>query len=193
MNGDDYWTEHAILEEGIRKYIEDNSEKEPSPVMDSLLCKSCAMCHNYLDSTCLKFNNLTKVEFDKLTKYLKDNLLDYEDITMENNYLKERVEYLERSNNRREDEIISLRDELVSANDTSELERCSQMIDTILNFGFLKEECPLNFGFSTGSDELKAQDIFYSDEGEWCEHCADDYKQCWIKYFEELMKIKNRS
>ena len=166
MNGEDYWTEHAILEEGIRKYIEDNCEKEPSPVMDSLLCKSCAMCHNYLDSTCLKFNNLTKVEFDKLTKYLKDNLLDYEDITMENNYLKERVEYLE---------------------------SCSQMIDTILNFVFFKEECPLNFGFSTGSDELKAQDIFYSDEGEWCEHCTDDYKQCWIKYFEELMKIKNRS
>lgn len=59
------------------------------------------------------------------------------------------------------------------------------LIDTILNFSFFKEECPLNFGFEDNSKEDKAQNIFYSDE--YCENnCNDIYTDCWLKYFKEL-------
>ena len=52
------------------------------------------------------------------------------------------------------------------------------LIDTILNFSFFKEECPLNFGFENNTNEDKSQSIFYEDE--WCENnCNDNYKDCW--------------
>ena len=57
-----------------------------------------------------------------------------------------------------------------------------ELIDTILNFSFFKEECPLNFGFENNTNEDKSQSIFYEDE--WCENnCNDNYKDCWLKYF----------
>ena len=63
------------------------------------------------------------------------------------------------------------------------------LIDTILNFSFFKEECPLNFGFEDNSKEDKAQNIFYNDE--YCENnCNDICKDCWLKYFKELQKAK---
>lgn len=59
------------------------------------------------------------------------------------------------------------------------------LIDTILNFSFFKEECPLNFGFENNTNEDKSQSIFYEDQ--WCENnCDDNYKDCWLKYFKEL-------
>lgn len=59
------------------------------------------------------------------------------------------------------------------------------LIDTILNFSFFKEECPLNFGFENSTNEDKSQSIFYEDE--WCENnCNDNYKDCWLKYFKKL-------
>lgn len=64
-----------------------------------------------------------------------------------------------------------------------------QLINTILNFNFFKEECPLNFNFEDNSKEDKAQNIFYNDE--YCENnCNDNYKDCWLKYFKELQKAK---
>ena len=76
----------------------------------------------------------------------------------------------------------------ISARETL-CEEYEQLINTILNFSFFKEECPLNFSFEDNSKEDKAQNIFYSDE--YCENnCNDIYKDCWLKYFKELQKAK---
>lgn len=72
--------------------------------------------------------------------------------------------------------------------DKKEIERLNNIIDTILEFSFFKEECPLNFGFGDKKEE-KAQDVFYEDD--YCEkNCNDIYKNCWLKYFEKLQKLK---
>ena len=69
------------------------------------------------------------------------------------------------------------------------LDESEKLINTILNFSFFKEECPLNFSFEDNSKEDKAQNIFYTDE--YCENnCNDNYKDCWLKYFKELQKAK---
>lgn len=69
-----------------------------------------------------------------------------------------------------------------------ELERLNNIIDTMLEFSFFKEECPLNFGFGDKKEE-KAQDVFYEDD--YCEeNCNDIYKKCWLKYFEKLQELK---
>lgn len=81
-------------------------------------------------------------------------------------------------------QICEERNNLEQALDESE-----KLINTILNFSFFKEECPLNFSFEDNSKEDKAQNIFYSDE--YCENnCNDIYKDCWLKYFKELQKAK---
>ena len=69
-----------------------------------------------------------------------------------------------------------------------ELDRLNNIIDTMLEFNFFKEECPLNFGFGDEKEE-KAQDVFYEDD--YCEeNCNDIYKKCWLKYFEKLQELK---
>lgn len=69
-----------------------------------------------------------------------------------------------------------------------EIERLNNIIDTMLEFSFFKEECPLNFGFGDKKEE-KAQDVFYEDD--YCEeNCNDIYKKCWLKYFEKLQELK---
>lgn len=69
------------------------------------------------------------------------------------------------------------------------LDENKKLINTILNFSFFKEECPLSFKFEDNSKEDEAQNIFYNDE--YCENnCNDIYKDCWIKYFKELQKAK---
>ena len=69
-----------------------------------------------------------------------------------------------------------------------EIERLNNIIDTILDFSFFKEECPLNFGFYDKKEE-KAQDVFYEDD--YCEkNCNDIYKKCWLKYFNKLKELK---
>lgn len=66
------------------------------------------------------------------------------------------------------------------------------LINTILNFPFFKEECPLGYGFEDNSKEDEAQNIFYSDE--YCENtCNNNYKDCWLKYFKELQEIEQGS
>ena len=88
-------------------------------------------------------------------------------------------------------------DELEESSKLSELWCKSQqenkqlkgLINTILNFSFFNEECPLNFSFEDNSKEDEAQNIFYNDE--YCEtNCNDNYKECWLKYFKELQKAK---
>lgn len=69
------------------------------------------------------------------------------------------------------------------------LDESEKLINTILNFSFFKEECPLNFSFEDNSKEDETQNIFYNDE--YCENnCNDIYKDCWLKYFKELQKAK---
>ena len=69
-----------------------------------------------------------------------------------------------------------------------EIYRLNNIIDTMLEFSFFKEECPLNFGFGDEKEE-KAQDVFYEDD--YCEeNCNDIYKKCWLKYFEKLQELK---
>ena len=56
-------------------------------------------------------------------------------------------------------------------------------------FNLFAEECPLNFGYTERCNEEKAQDVFYEDD--YCEKtCNDDYKKCWLKYFERLQELK---
>ena len=73
-----------------------------------------------------------------------------------------------------------------------ENEQLKDLIDTILNFSFFKEECPLNFEFENSTNEDKSQSIFYEDE--WCENnCDDNYKDCWLKYFKKLQELEQGS
>jgi hypothetical protein len=84
-----------------------------------------------------------------------------------------------------------LQDRIDEAIDYSqkEIERLNNIINTMLDFNFFKEECPLNFGYIEKCDEEKAQDVFYEDD--YCEeNCNDDYKKCWLKYFEKLQELK---
>ena len=72
-----------------------------------------------------------------------------------------------------------------------ERDRVNNIIDTMLEFSFFKEECPLNFGFGDEKEE-KAQDVFYEDD--YCEeNCNDIYKKCWLKYFEKLQELKENN
>ena len=72
-----------------------------------------------------------------------------------------------------------------------EIDRLNSIIDTMLEFSFFKEECPLNFGFGDEKEE-KAQDVFYEDD--YCEeNCNDIYKKCWLKYFEKLQELKENN
>ena len=96
-----------------------------------------------------------------------------------------KAEYLEYKQLQQENKQLKIQ---ISARETL-CEEYEQLINTILNFSFFKEECPLNFEFEDNSKEDKAQNIFYTDE--YCENnCNDNYKDCWLKYFKELQKTK---
>lgn len=70
-----------------------------------------------------------------------------------------------------------------------EYRKSEELLNTILNFDFFKNECPLNLGFEKDTSEDKAQNVFNEDE--YCENtCNDDYKKCWLKYFEKLKELK---
>ena len=70
-----------------------------------------------------------------------------------------------------------------------EIEKLNNIINTMLEFNLFAEECPLNFGYTERCNEEKAQDVFYEDD--YCEKtCNDDYKKCWLKYFERLQELK---
>ena len=78
--------------------------------------------------------------------------------------------------------------DILLKSNVEENKQLKDLIDTILNFSFFKEECPLNLGFENNTNEDKSQSIFYEDE--WCENnCNDNYKDCWLKYFEKLQKF----
>lgn len=109
---------------------------------------------------------------------------------VESNLLVSHIKELQRKNKNLE-QVLAENNKLkiqISARETL-CEEYEQLINTILNFSFFKEECPLNFVFEDNSKEEEAQNIFYNDE--YCaNHCNDIYKDCWLKYFKELQKIK---
>lgn len=73
-----------------------------------------------------------------------------------------------------------------------EYKKSEELLNTILNFEFFKNECPLNLGFEKDTNEDKAQDVFYEDE--YCENtCNDDYRKCWLKYFKKLQELEQGS
>ena len=82
-------------------------------------------------------------------------------------------------------------DELLKENNNLQQEnkQLKEQLETILDFDYFKNECPLNIGFG---DEIenKAQDVFYEDE--YCKSCKDDYKACWLKYFKKLQELKEK-
>ena len=103
-----------------------------------------------------------------------------EQLQQENKILKENVE-----NNDKVVDKVNWENMLLK----KENKQLKDLIDTILNFSFFKEECPLNFGFENNTNEDKSQSIFYEDE--WCENnCNDNYKDCWLKYFKKLQELK---
>ena len=82
--------------------------------------------------------------------------------------------------------------DILLKSNVEENKQLKDLIDTILNFSFFKEECPLNLGFENNTNEDKSQSIFYEDE--WCENnCNDNYKDCWLKYFEKLQELEQGS
>lgn len=87
-------------------------------------------------------------------------------------------------------QMVYVGDKRASKDIILEYDRLNNIIDTILEFSFFKEECPLNFGFGDEKEE-KAQDVFYEDD--YCEeNCNDIYKKCWLKYFEKLQELKEK-
>ena len=93
--------------------------------------------------------------------------------------------------NKRLNGAIQTYDILLKAN-VEENKQLKNLIDTILNFSFFKEECPLSFAFENNTNEDKSQSVFYEDE--WCENnCNDNYKNCWLKYFKKLQKLEQGS
>jgi len=68
-----------------------------------------------------------------------------------------------------------------------EIERLNNIINIILEYNIFKDECPLNYGYATESDEEKAQEIF---NDEYCKNCKDDYKKCWLVYFKKFKELK---
>ena len=88
---------------------------------------------------------------------------------------------------RAEDEYQKLKDKVIEQG--LEIERLNNIINTMLEFNLFAEECPLNLGYTEECAEEKAQDVFYEDD--YCEKtCNDDYKKCWLKYFERLQELK---
>lgn len=114
---------------------------------------------------------------EEIIQMLKDNpikIIKYGDIEIPVEYLKQTTV------NVNGDDYVRLQQENKQLKD---------LIDTILNFSFFKEECPLNFGFENNTNEDKSQNIFYEDE--WCENnCNNNYKDCWLKYFEKLQELE---
>lgn len=107
---------------------------------------------------------------------------------LQNNYIEMLILDLEKHSF---DYWESTQDEMVEAlrKLQEENKQLKDLIDTMLNFSFFKEECPLNFSFEDNSKEDKAQDVFYEDE--YCENaCNDDYRKCWLKYFEKMQELE---
>ena len=137
---------------------------------------------------------MTEKEFKKITELLDDKITLYQAIGEPfgkdlDTAIKLSVAYEKlQQENKKLNGAIQTYDILLKAN-VEENKRLKNLIDTILNFSFFKEECPLNFGFENNTNEDKSQSVFYEDE--WCEdNCNGNYKDCWLKYFKRLKELE---
>ena len=64
-----------------------------------------------------------------------------------------------------------------------QLEEKDKVIDEILNDDWYKDECPIELEDFTEKDEQEFK----------CEHCHDDYKKCWLKYFESKILERGKN
>ena len=130
------------------------------------------------------------IKFDKnefLKPQIYSTLNEYETRCNVTKEIIEEIEQLQQEN-KQLNGAIQTYDILLKSN-IEENQQLKDLIDTILNFSFFKEECPLNFGFENNTNEDKSQSIFYEDE--WCENnCNDNYKDCWLKYFKKLQELQ---
>lgn len=170
---------------------------------DSTTLVQDELVKNELNQIELQYNTLKQQKFNELLKEnqkLKDrDLIIAAELTKlqdENKQLKQKYE-MQKDSNKLLCKAITCDDcncKVCEAHkDNIELKKenkqLKDLIDTILNFSFFKEECPLNFGFENNTNEDKSQSIFYGDE--WCENnCNDNYKDCWLKYFKKLQEIE---
>lgn len=67
--------------------------------------------------------------------------------------------------------------------------KLESLVDTILDFDLLREDCPLGYDFEKNSIECIVQDEFY--EEEYCEeNCDNDScKKCWLKFFKRVHEL----
>ena len=102
---------------------------------------------------------------------------------------KKRVEELNPNTRKLFDTIMHVCDERDKYK--SLYENGNKLIDTILESDIFMNECPLSFDYVDNSIYNKAKNIFYENAGEYCENnCNDCYKKCWLKYFEEIKRLK---
>ena len=126
-------------------------------------------------------------------EYIMKKLDSINKLQEENQQLKKELEYTIGivEHNRIINEHILKERELqiqISARE-EEYRKLEELLNTILNFEFFKNECPLNLGFEKDTNEDKALDVFYEDE--YCENaCNDDYRKCWLKYFEKMEELE---
>lgn len=98
--------------------------------------------------------------------------------------------YFKQENIELKEELKKNKEDLREAN--KKILEYIDLLNTILDFDFFESQCPLNFGYVKNSNEDKAQDIFYNDNGAWCEkYCNDNYNKCWLKYFMELQRLND--
>ena len=64
------------------------------------------------------------------------------------------------------------------------IKKLEEMIDTILNEPWFTEECPLSCVATDEEEKPIIETCGCYDDGENCE----DYKKCWLKYFERKVK-----
>ncbi len=64
-----------------------------------------------------------------------------------------------------------------------QLEEKDKIIDEILNDSWYTDECPIELSDFTKNDEKKFN----------CENCQNDYKKCWLKYFENRILERGKN
>jgi predicted nuclease with TOPRIM domain len=128
------------------------------------------------------------IEIQELNKRVEDLKTINEEHQILNGMLRKEIERL--NDELKSDENYYVRNlKTIIKEKDKEIERLNNIINTMLEFNLFAEECPLNFGYTERCNEEKAQDVFYEDD--YCEKtCNDDYKKCWLKYFERLQELK---
>ena len=64
-----------------------------------------------------------------------------------------------------------------------QLEEKDKIIDEILNDSWYTDECPIELDNFTKDDEREFD----------CEHCQNNYKKCWLKYFENQILERGKN